>query len=69
MSFGDSKDMKLVEATRRKFLKILALTGTVSSVGLFSPFKRMAFGKEGDMTLEEMREKAIQVFMKPKLFM
>jgi hypothetical protein len=61
--------MKLGEATRRKFLKILALTGTVSSVDLFGPFKKIVFGKEGGMTLEEMRQEAMQVFGQPKLFM
>ena len=64
MSFSDCKDMQQGKPTRRKFLKILALIGTVSSVDLFGPFKKMGFGKEGDMTLEEMREKAIQMFKK-----
>jgi hypothetical protein len=59
MSFGDCKDMELWEATRRRFLKILALTGTVLSVDLFGPSKKMGFGKEGDMTPEEMREKRV----------
>jgi C_GCAxxG_C_C family probable redox protein len=65
------KDIILWEATRRKFLKILALTGAVSLVDLFGPipFKKIVFGKEGGMTPEEMREKAIQLFKKPKLFM
>jgi len=70
MSFGDCKDIGLWEATRRKFLKILALTGTVSSVDLLGPFKKMGFGKEGGMTLEEMRKKAAWIFMrKPNPFM
>jgi hypothetical protein len=68
MSFGDCKDMELWEATRRRFLKILALTGTVLSVDLFGPSKKMGFGKEGDMTPEEMREKASQLYNKPKRF-
>jgi hypothetical protein len=61
--------MKPGGATRRRFLKILALTGTVSSFDLFGPFKKMGFGKGTEMTLEEMREKAIQVFMKPNPYM
>jgi len=64
MSFNDCKNMQQGKATRRKFLKYLALTGTASSVDLFDPFKKMGFGKEGAMTLEEMREKAIQMFKK-----
>jgi hypothetical protein len=60
--------MELWGATRRKFLKSLALTGTVLSVDLFGPSKKMGFGKEGDMTPEEMRKKAIQLYMKPKRF-
>ena len=69
MSFSDCKDIILSAATRRKFLKILALTGTVSLVDLFGPFKKMGFAKDGDITPEEMRQKAIQVFMKPNPFM
>ena len=69
MSFGDSKDTELWKATRRKFLKILALIGTLSSVDLFGPFKKIGFGGEGSMTLEEIREKAMQVFRPPKAFM
>ena len=69
MSFANFKDMEFWQANRRKLLKILALTSAVSLVDLFSPFKQIGFGKEGNMTPEEMREKAIQVFMKPKLFM
>ena len=69
MSFGDCKDMELWKATRRKFLKILALTGTVSSVDLLGPFKKVGFGKEGSMTLEEMREKAMMLLRPPKAFM
>ena len=69
MFFGDCKDMKQGGPTRRGFLKILALTGTISSFDLLGPFKKRGFGKEGAMTPEEMREKAMQVFMKPKLFM
>lgn len=68
MSFGDSKYTTRWEATRRQFLKLLALISGVSSIDLFGPSKKMAFGKEGDMTLEEMRKKAIQVFNKPKRF-
>ena len=68
MSFDDNKVMEMWEATRRKFLKILALTGTVSAVGLLAPYNKMGFGKEGGLTPEEMRQKAMQLFMKPKLF-
>jgi len=68
MSFADFKDMEFRQANRRKFLKILALTSTVSLVDLFGPFKQVGFGKEGGMTPEEMREKAIQLFMKPNPF-
>ena len=39
MSFSDCKDIELWQATRRKFLKISALTGTVLSVDLFGPSK------------------------------
>jgi len=69
MSLNDWKSTTWGEATRRKFLKVLALTGTVSSLDLLGPLKKIGFGKEGEMTPEEMREKAMQVFMKPKLFM
>ena len=68
MSLIDHKDMEQGRATRRKFIKLLALTSTVSSLNFFGPLKKMGFGKEGDMTLEEMREKAIQLFKKPKQF-
>jgi hypothetical protein len=64
MSFRDCKDMPQGEQTRRKFLKIMALIGTASSVDLFGSFKKMGFAKEGDLTLEEMREKAIEIFKK-----
>ncbi len=53
MSFGDCKDIDLWEATRRKFLKIFALIGAVSSVHLLGPFKKMGFGKEGGTTANE----------------
>ena len=69
MSFNDCKDMQQGRASRRGFLKILALAGTVSSFDLLGPFKKLGFGKEGEITSDEMREKAMQVFMKPKLFM
>ncbi len=45
----------LWEATRRKFLKLLGLTGTVLSVDLFGPLKKMGFGKEASMALNERR--------------
>jgi hypothetical protein len=69
MFFVAYKDMKQDGATRRRFLKFLALTGTLSSLDLLGHSKKIGFGKEGELTLEEMREKAIKVFMKPKLFM
>jgi hypothetical protein len=68
MFFGDCKDVKQEGPTRRGFLKILALTGTVSSFDLFGPFKKVGSGKEGEMTPEEMREKAMHLFKKPKQF-
>ena len=55
MSFGDCKDVELWQATRRRFLKILALIGGVSSVDLLGPFKKMGFGKEGGTTSNERR--------------
>jgi len=69
MLFGDCKDMKQGGPTRRGFLKILALTGTISSFDLLGPVRKRGSGKEGGMTPEEMPGKAMQVFMKPKLFM
>jgi hypothetical protein len=69
MFFGGGKDMKQGGPTRRGFLKILAITGTVFSFDLLGALKKMGFGKEGEMTPEEMREKAMQLFIKPKLFM
>jgi C_GCAxxG_C_C family probable redox protein len=69
MSLADFKDMEFSQANRRMFLKILALTGTLSLIDFLGPFKQMGFGKEGGMTPDEMREKAIQVFMKQNPFM
>ena len=46
MSNWDFEDVERWEFSRRKFLKLLALTGAVSSVDLFGPFKNMGFGKE-----------------------
>jgi hypothetical protein len=69
MFAGDRKDRRQEGATRRGFLKILALTGTISSLNLFGPLKKMGLGKEVAMSPEEMREKAMEVFRKPKLFM
>ena len=46
MSHWDFEDVERWEFTRRKFLKMVALTGAVSSVELFGPFKNMGFGKE-----------------------
>lgn len=68
MFINDWKGSTWGEATRRKFLKVLALTGTVSSVDLWGPLKKVGFGKESEMTPEEMREKAMQLFKKPKQF-
>jgi hypothetical protein len=68
MSFGDCKDIGGWQVNRRKFLKILALPSAVSAVGLLGPFEKMALGKEGGMSPEEMRIKAMQLFKKPKLF-
>ncbi len=68
MVFANFKDMEFWQANRRKLLKVLALTSTLSLVDLFSPFKQVGFGKEGNMTPEEMREKAIRLFKKPTLF-
>jgi len=62
MSLGDHKDRNRWEATRRKFLKTLALIGGVSSFDFLGLFKKIGFAKEGDMTLEEMREKAMKFF-------
>jgi hypothetical protein len=68
MSFGDCKDIGGWQVNRRKFLKILSLPSAVSAVGLLAPFTKMALGKEGSMSPEEMRIKAMQLFKKPKLF-
>jgi hypothetical protein len=68
MFFKDFEDMELWGATRRKFLKIVTLTGTLSAFGLFEPFKKIGFGKESDISPEEMRRKAMQLFHKPKLY-
>ena len=62
MSLDDCKDKICRESTRRKFLKILALIGGVSSVDLLGPFRKMGYAKEGEMTLNEMREKAMKFF-------
>jgi hypothetical protein len=55
MSLDDCKDTTRWEATRRKFLKILALIGGVSSIDFLSPFKKMGFGKEAGTTSNERR--------------
>ena len=44
-----------LEASRRKFLKLLATTGAVLSVDLLGPLKKMGFGKEGGATANERR--------------
>ena len=59
MLLDDCKDK---ESTRRKFLKVLALIGSASSINFLGPFKKMGYTKEGEMTLEEMREKAMKFF-------
>lgn len=68
MFLNDLKDTTRWEATRRRFLKTLALIGSISSVDILGPFKKMGFGKEGALTVEEMRQKAMQLFKKPKQF-
>jgi hypothetical protein len=68
MFSGDYRDVKQAGPTRRGGLKNLALTGMASSFDLFGPSKKMGFGKEGEMTPEEMRENAMQLFKKPKQF-
>ena len=69
MSFSDGKDIEPWYATRRRFLQISALTGTLFSVGLFSPSKKLAFATNGNITPTEMREKAMQLLRPPKGFM
>ena len=69
MSLSDGKDLELWQATRRRFLQISALAGTLLSVDLLGASKGMGFAKDGDMTPAEMREKAIQVFNPPTFFM
>jgi len=68
MFYGDRKDIGLWQATRRKFLKIVALTGAASATGILNPLEETAIGKEGGMSPEEMRIRAMQLFKKPKLF-
>jgi hypothetical protein len=55
MSFDDFKDIEFWQATRRKFLKLFALTGTISSIDLLGPFKKKGFGKEGRIASNERR--------------
>jgi hypothetical protein len=55
MSMDDGDNPTYWEATRRKFLKMLALITGVSSVDLFSPFQKTGLGKEGDTTANERR--------------
>ncbi len=64
MLSNNCTDRQQGESTRRKFLKIMAGFGTASSVNFSSPFKKMGFAKEGDLSLEDMREKSIQIFKK-----
>ena len=45
----------LWEATRRRFLKLLGLTGTAFSVDLFGPLRKMGFPKEVSMASNERR--------------
>jgi hypothetical protein len=59
-----SLNMTPWKATRRSFLKVLALIGTASSIDFLGPFKKIGFAKEGDLSLEEMRDKSIQIFKK-----
>ena len=68
MFFKDFKEIEPLEATRRKFLKFLTQTGTLSALGLLGPFKKIGFAKESDISPEEMREKAMKLFHRPTLF-
>ena len=68
MFFNDCKDMGLWEATRRKFLKLITLTSALSAFDLFDPLKKIGFAKEGDISPEEMRTKAMKLFHKPLLY-
>jgi hypothetical protein len=69
MSFSDGTDIELWHTTRRKFLQISALTGTLLSVDLFGPSRKKGFAREGDITPAEMREKAMQLLKPPMGFM
>ena len=51
MSNWDFEDVERRAFTRRKFLEILALSGVVSSVDLFGPFKNLGFGKEAPIKI------------------
>lgn len=68
MFFNDYEDMGLWGATRRKFLKILTLTSALSAFDLFHPSKKSVFGKESDISPEEMRKKAMELFHRPTLY-
>ncbi len=68
MFFGDCNDTKQAGPNRRRFLKILALTGVGSSFDLFGSLNKVGFGKEGEITPDEMRQKAMQLFLKDKPF-
>ena len=61
------KDLKSWQEGRRKVLKILALTGILSSGDIFSSSKHV-FAIEGEITPDEMRQKAMQLFLKEKPF-
>jgi len=68
MFLNDYEDMGRWDATRRKFLKILTLTGALSAFDLFRPSKEFVFGKVSDISPEEMRTKAMKLFHRPTLF-
>jgi hypothetical protein len=71
MSVSDGKDIELWQTTRRRLLKISALTGALLSFDLLdrSPVRKMAFAANGAITPAEMREKAMQLLRPPTGFM
>ena len=65
----EGKGSELWQATRRRFLQVSALAGTLLSVDLLRPLKKMSFAVEGDLTSADMRVKAMKVFGPPRFFM
>jgi hypothetical protein len=65
----EGKDSELWHATRRRFLQVSALAGTLLSVDLLRPSKKVSFAIEGDLTPTDMRVKAMKVFGPPTFFM